>query len=289
MKKKFYDISGKIDRYRLEIIESIKEAADTHTIPFFIVGATARDIILEYVYNKKVFRATNDIDFGISIKDWKMFDFLISFLIKGGKFKKVENIEHRLLFKETYPADIIPFGKIASKNGTFRWRKKNKEFTILGFDEAYENADLVKVKSSPDTTVNFAAPHSLTILKIISWNERYPERSGDALDLVLLIESYLEAGNTERLVEDESDLVNDDFDFTITGARLLGRDIASSFNRNTLNYVLAILEDETGERQRYRLVEDMSQSQLLKEGTHFDYYLKLLETLKKGILERFKK
>ena len=41
MKKKSYDISEKIDKYRLEIIESIKEAADTLAIPFFIVGATA--------------------------------------------------------------------------------------------------------------------------------------------------------------------------------------------------------------------------------------------------------
>jgi len=49
-----------IDKYRLEIIESIKAAADQLSIPFFIVGATARDIILEFIYNKKVFRATSD-------------------------------------------------------------------------------------------------------------------------------------------------------------------------------------------------------------------------------------
>ena len=289
MKKKSYDISGKIDKYRLEIIESIKEAADTLAIPFFIVGATARDIILEYVYNKKVFRATNDIDFGVSVNDWKMFDSLMSILTLGSKFIKDKNIEHRLLFKETYPVDIVPFGKIASKKGTIRWRKENKEFTILGFDEAFENSDLVKVKSNPNIIVNFAAPHSLALLKIISWNECYPERSRDATDLVLLLESYLEAENTERLYEEESDLVNDDFDFTITGVRLLGRDIAFSFNYKTLNHVISILENETGEKQRYRLVEDMLLSKTITEETHFEYYLKLLETLKTGIQERFKK
>ncbi len=287
MTKKSYDISGKIDKYRLEIIESIKEATDSLAIHIFIVGATARDIILEFVYSKKVFRATNDIDFGVSVNDWKMFDSLMSFITKGGKFVKDKNIEHRLLFKETYPVDIVPFGKIASKDGTFRWRKENKKFTILGFDEAFENSDLVKVKSNPDIIVNFAAPHSLALLKIISWNERYPERSRDAIDLVLLLEFYLEAGNLERLYEEESDLVNNDFDFTITGARLLGRDIASSFNRKTLSYVTNILEKETGDKQRYRLVEDMLQSQIMKEETHFEYYLKILEALKAGILERY--
>jgi hypothetical protein len=69
----------------------------------------------------------------------------------------------------------------------------------------------------------------------------------------------------------------------------LGRDIASSSNNKTLNQVTSILENETGERQRYRLVEDMLQSQTIKEETHFEYYLKLLETLKTGIRERFKK
>ena len=289
MIKKSYDISGRIDKYRLEIIESIKDATDSLAISFFIVGATARDIILEFVYSKKVFRATNDIDFGVSVTDWKVFDSLMSFLARGGKFVKDKNIEHRLLFKETYPVDIVPFGKIASKDGTFRWPKENKEFTILGFDEAFENSDLVKVKSNPDIIVNFAAPHSLALLKIISWNERYPERSRDATDLVLLLESYLEAGNLERLYKEESDLVNDDFDFTITGVRLVGRDIASSFNYKTLNHVISILEKETGEKRRYRLVEDMFQSQNMEKETHFDYYLKILETLKTGIQERIKK
>jgi len=60
MIQKLFNISGMIDKYRLEIIESIKAAADQLSIPFFIVGATARDIILEFIYNKKVFRATSD-------------------------------------------------------------------------------------------------------------------------------------------------------------------------------------------------------------------------------------
>ena len=63
----------------------------------------------------------------------------------------------------------------------------------------------------------------------------------------------------------------------------------SSFNSKTLNHVTSILENETGEKERYRLVEDMLQSQTIKEETHFEYYLKLLETLKTGIQERFKK
>ena len=288
MTKKSYDISGKIDKYRLEVIESIKAAADKLNIPFFIVGATARDIILERVYSKRVFRATNDIDFGVSVNNWNRFNALMSLLTEDGKFIGNKKIEHRLLFDGTYPVDIIPFGKIASGSGTLKWPKEQNEFTVIGFDEAYKSSNLVKVKNSPDLIVKFAAPHSLVVLKIISWNERYPDRTTDASDLVLIIESYLEAGNQERLYDEEADLVDENFDFTITGARLLGRDIASVFENKTLKYVLNILEVETTDKGSYRLIRDIMRPQRSNEESKFEYYLKILLSLKTGIKETFK-
>ena len=58
----------------------------------------------------------------------------------------------------------------------------------------------------------------MTLLKIISWDEKYPSRSRDAIDIALILETYLEAGNMERLSEGDSDLVNDEFDFNFVGA-----------------------------------------------------------------------
>ncbi|OGU65648.1 MAG: hypothetical protein A2W30_10030 [Ignavibacteria bacterium RBG_16_36_9] len=288
MTRKSYDISGKIDKYPLEIIESINAASEKLSIPFFIVGATARDIILEYVYSKLVYRATNDIDFGVSVNTWNSFNALKSLLAEDGKFSIDKKIEHRLLYNGIYPVDIVPFGKIASKSGTFKWPIEQNEFTVMGFDEAYNYSDIVKVKSSPDLTVKFAAPHSLVVLKIISWNERYPERTTDASDIMLIIESYLEAGNQERLYDEESDLVDGNFDFTYTGARLLGRDISRTFNNKTLKFILNILESETSDNSSYRLIRDMMKPQRPDEESKFDYYLKILSSLKTGIEDNFK-
>ncbi len=286
MTKKLYDISGKIDKYRLDIITSIKEVCDSLSIRFFIVGATARDIVLEYIYEKKIYRATNDIDFGIKVNNWDTFNSLKHALLKNKKYSLDGKIEHRLLYEQVYPLDIVPFGKIASKDGTFKWPKDKKEFTVLGFEEAYNNSDMVKVKINPDLIVNFATPESLCLLKIISWSERYPERSRDPVDIVSLMESYIDAGNRDRFFDKESDLVDDNFDYTLTGARLLGRDIASIFEKKTLDYVLNILEKETGVQDRYRFVEDMLNSKALKEEKDFEFFLNLLENLRKGIQER---
>ncbi len=123
-------------------------------------------------------------------------------------------------------------------------------------------------------------------MKIITWNDRYPERDRDAKDLALLMRTYLDAGNVEHLNNEEADLVEkEDFDYVRAGARLLGRDIAVILRSETTKTVLEILNRETGEKDRYRLVEDMmDRSGVVNDN--FDEKLQLLEELRSGILER---
>ncbi|MCK4728998.1 MAG: hypothetical protein KAT27_08755 [Desulfobacterales bacterium] len=54
---------------------------------------------------------------------------------------------------------------------------------------------------------------------------------------------------------------------------------------NTAKALLEILNSETGEQDRYRLVEDMMESSASFKND-FDEKLQLLEELKSGILER---
>lgn len=158
------------------------------------------------------------IDLGIRINNWTEFEKLSTALIEDNRFNWDERIEHRFYFEKIYPIDIVPFGDIISSAGTFEWPKEKKTFTIIGFEEAYENSDLVILREKPLLKVNFATAESLTLLKIISWDEKYPSRSRDAIDIALILETYLEAGNMERLSEGDSDLVNDEFDFNFVGA-----------------------------------------------------------------------
>ena len=94
--------------YCIAPIKEIKNVADSLKIPFFIVGAFARDIILEYFYNIKAPRITMDIDLGISVSAWSQFDRLIYNLELSGKFKKSEE-KHRIIYNDIF-IDIIPFG-----------------------------------------------------------------------------------------------------------------------------------------------------------------------------------
>lgn len=74
MSKKLIDLSEKIDNFILEILETIEKVSQSLSMDFFVVGATARDIILECAYGISTMRATQDIDFGVRVSNWKQFE-----------------------------------------------------------------------------------------------------------------------------------------------------------------------------------------------------------------------
>jgi len=91
--------------------------------------------------------------------------------------------------------------------------------------------------------------------------------------------------NENRVYVEESDLIVEDFDYDRASARLLGRDIAAISHTKTFKVIIGILNRETGNQSRYRLVEDMVTSSAIFNDD-FEEILQLLENLKKGLLER---
>ncbi len=264
----------------------ITKASQTLCIDFFVVGATARDIILESGYGIPTNRATRDIDFAIQVSNWEIFSRLKESLIKTEKFTSTRETQ-RLKYKNVLPVDIIPFGKIANQKKSFTWPPEHEmEMSVLGFDESYEHSILVRLNSDPLLELRFVSLAGLAILKIIAWKDKYPHRKTDAKDLLLLIRNYLAAGNGNRLYNEESDLITGDFDYERASARLLGRDMAAISYPKTFEAIIEILNRETGDQSHYRLIQDMINSKYLENN--FEEILQLLEQLKIGILERSK-
>ncbi len=42
----------------------------------FVIGAAARDLMFEYVYDARFQRATEDLDFGVAVATWADYDNL---------------------------------------------------------------------------------------------------------------------------------------------------------------------------------------------------------------------
>ncbi len=92
--------------------------------------------------------------------------------------------------------------------------------------------------------------------------------------------NYLSAGNEERLWEgDATDLLTDEFDYNLAGAKLLGRDVGQLLTERSIGPVMKILETQIGERNEYPLVEAM------RDNFHgeFEKGLNMLESFVEGV------
>lgn len=201
MKNILFDISGKIEKIgpnKINALYEVKKVADSLKIPFFVVGASARDFILEHCYNIKSPRMTEDIDLGVEVANWDKFNKLSKALLSTGKFSKTR-WKQRLLFRDVY-IDIVPFGPIAGKDKKISWPPEHEiSMSILGFEEAYEYSITVRLSSKPELDIKFPTLSGLALMKIISWKEMYPDRKTDAEDLLFIMKNYEVAGNEERL------------------------------------------------------------------------------------------
>lgn len=250
------DISKNIDKFNLEILIMIKEIADNLHIDFFIVGATVRDMILNYAYGIQIYRSTNDIDFAVRVKNWEDYNLLISEIEKAG-LAKTDRIKHRYTYKGMI-LDFIPFGSISTKENTIRWSndKDDKEMNVIGFDDAFMNTKDLLIQTEPGIIIKAASVESLAMLKIIAWNDRTIDtRIKDARDLYLIMTTYLQAGNEERLFKEHTDIIEMAIDYELSGARLLGRDIARTASDKVNSILLEILNDN----KLNKLADEMSQ------------------------------
>ncbi|MCP3667624.1 MAG: hypothetical protein GY696_34890 [Gammaproteobacteria bacterium] len=285
MSNNLLDLSGKIDPPLVEVFGAIAEVAAAMGISYFVVGAMARDMILSHGHGITSKRATVDIDLGIEVAEWDEFSALKDGLTATGQFEPTK-APQRLLFKRALPIDIIPFGPLEHANKEITWPPDHSvRMNVLGFEDAFRGAQVVRLRSGQVLDIPFATPAGLAVLKVIAWSDRTPRGDKDAGDLDFLMRNYMDAGNQERLAEEHADLLaDDDFDYERAGVRLLGRDMAKIMSLETRKVVLETLEQETGDRERYRLVEDMMRSSA-GVGDGFEECLQFVEELTMGIQE----
>jgi predicted nucleotidyltransferase len=244
-----------VDLPVVRVLRVLDPIARSFRCEYFLAGATARDLILVNVHGLRPGRATRDIDFGIAVDSWAQFELLKERLLATNDFS-ASRAQQRLTFAAPHegisiPVDLIPFRGVASANGTIAWApSRDIVMNVAGFEEALTSSVLIEIEA--DLSVHVASVAGLTLLKLVAWVDRGKESNKDAADLYRLLTSYAEAGNTDRVYEQELDLLESvDFDMRLAGAELLGRDVASICDTQILNQVQSVLELESN---RERLV-----------------------------------
>jgi len=248
-----------VDLLLIDILRRVDVVAREQGIDYFVSGALARDLILLHVFGKDTGRATRDVDLGICIDDWGKLDSLKASLIQGGNFTEQAKSAHRLIYRATdtsfgIPLDLLPFGGVENADATIAWPPgMDIVMNVAGFSEACTSALMVEVAER--VVVPVTSLPSLAILKLIAWRDRHLETTKDATDFLLIARNYHDAGNTDRLYETESALLQaTDFDPEMAGVMLLGKDAAAVCLTVTAQSIESIL---TNAQLRQRLIDQI--------------------------------
>lgn len=253
MKKKLLQLSGKIDSKTLNAIRAFAQIADSMRVPFFVVGAIARDLNLQ-CFGLTSSRRTEDVDFGICVSSFEELDRITERLVTKAGFTRT-SVPYRFCLNETF-VDLLPFGDVTDASGRISLPPKNeKVMNMTGFREAYESSLTIRISTNPRVEINVATLAGLAIMKLMSWSDMYPERQRDAEDLYLIMEQYQDAGNFDRLYDKEQALLQrEEFDTKLAAIHLLGRDMAGIADKAAFTAIVEILKNEN---KRQKLLLDM--------------------------------
>ena len=290
MKNISINISGRIDPERVSVLRAITDVAKELNINFFVVGAFARDVIFEHIHRISAPRMTEDIDIGIELANWEEFKRLTDTLIERGHFSPT-NLPHRFS-ASSFPTlvDIVPYGGIGDETKRISWPPNHDMImSILGFEEAYQSALNVRLSNEPPLEILVPSIPALALLKIISWDDAYPERERDALDLLFILEKYESTDILNKLYESHVPLLTEEeFHPQLASVRLLGREIAQLGNTETVSTVEKILAREIDENQGFRMLSHMVKG-VSFQSIKFEKSLQLLRKLLQGIREEMQR
>lgn len=252
------NLSGKIDAQSIAIYGAIDKAAKALEIPYVVVGASARDLVLHFGFNAKLQRATKDIDFGVQIPSWEAFDEFRNYLLNNG-FQEAK-IQHRLSY-EGMLIDLVPCGAIQDDNATIAWPPNGDEvMSVLGFEEAISHAIATTIQDKPKVEIPVVEPAGLSLLKLVSWSDRPINlKNKDAKDFLFLIKTYTEIPEAHNALYEEHSGVMGTFgwDIILGSAYKLGWDAAAIASPATKNHLANIENNQIDKRPRDMLVENM--------------------------------
>lgn len=191
-----------------------------------LVGATARDLLLYHVFGHAIVRGTHDLDFAILVDSWDKFQSVKKLLLSTEGVKEGRQ-PHRFEYRPATAQfviviDIIPFGGLESEDHTIAWPPDaGVVMNVAAFSEVFASSVVIEIKS--DLRIPTPSLAGLVILKLFAWLDRRDAR--DVSDIRRILETYTDAGNVDRLYEEEAEeLERVNFDTTLAGAYLLGKD-----------------------------------------------------------------
>lgn len=263
----------------VELLRQLTDSFSKMDKEFYVIGATARDIIMQQLLDTESRRRTKDLDIAIAIPDWDTFEQVKQNLIDDG-FKKSRHMHQRFFYGE-YELDIVPYGVVAKEDGNIYWPPEEEiAMSVKGFDEVLSEA--ITVSIDDDFKVKIASLHGLFLLKFNAWLDRNTKTSKDAEDMSFILSNYFMANLEREIYQEVYDWEN--FDDYIVGGYWLAYDIVALLNKEQLFYYKEIIEGELAKEEESRLINQMIENSYgLKYETVRDTWQAIVDVFQKAI------
>ena len=263
----------------VELLRKLTDSFSKMDKEFYVIGATARDIIMQQLLDTESRRRTKDLDIAIAIPDWDTFEQVKQNLIDDG-FKKSRHMHQRFFYGE-YELDIVPYGVVAKEDGNIYWPPEEEiAMSVKGFDEVLSEAITVSIDDY--FKVKIASLHGLFLLKFNAWLDRNTKTSKDAEDMSFILSNYFMANLEREIHQEVYDWEN--FDDYIVGGYWLAYDIVALLNKEQLSYYKEIIEGELAKEEESRLINQMIENSYgLKYETVRDTWQAIVDVFQKAI------
>ena len=236
----------------IELLRKLTDSFGRMDREFYVIGATARDIIVQQLLDTASTRRTKDLDIAIAIPDWDAFEQIKERLVADG-FKKSNDMYQRFYYR-AYEVDIVPYGVVAKEDDNIYWPPEEVvAMSVKGFDEVLSEA--ITVSIDDEFKVKIASLHGLFLLKLNAWLDRNAKTSKDAEDMSFILSNYFMANLDREIHQEVYDWEN--FDEYIVGGYWLAHDLVTLLNVNQLNYYKEVIEGELAKQEESRLLNQM--------------------------------
>ncbi|WP_243286691.1 nucleotidyl transferase AbiEii/AbiGii toxin family protein [Geothrix terrae] len=233
MTTSWLELKHPLEPHVVALLGDLDDVLQAEGIPYLLSGAMAREILLHYGHGCARGRKTTDLDFGVTVKDWKAYEALKAALVASGRFRLDAKESQRVIHKDATTGmetrvDLVPFGAIAQADGTIAWPPDGAHVMhVLGYEEALASAIRLRI----DTThaIPMASAAGQAILKLVAYRDRGTRTHGrDAVDFYELLGHHADTLTDTQLYDEFPEAMERyDFQPEPAGAWILGRQVSN--------------------------------------------------------------
>ncbi len=214
------------------------------SIPWMLVGAAGRDLILSQALSVRAGRATYDVDIAIQVRDWAEFEQLKNALrLEEGAAPHGE-VPHRMILPSGIPIDLVPFGSIEVE-GKVEWPPNQEpSLDVRGFAEALQLS--VPIALSGGLEVRVPSLETYLCLKLFAWRDRHKRKpQHDSEDIREILKNADGLMRLETLYDENTEVMErNEFDATHACLELMGGRLHSALKPATQLSLQRLLKEQ---------------------------------------------